>query len=88
MNLLTTCFNNLNKAVYGVAVFFMYCFNMINNFISRNTPPARLGKQPSFKEQYEVELIFLAGICVIVGLFLFAFFVVGQMDPYTNGGLA
>ena len=49
--------------------------------------PARLHKKVSWKEKYEVELIFAAGIGVIILLFLFAFLVVGQMDPYYNGGL-
>ena len=51
--------------------------------------PARLGKvkEVSWREKYEVELILASGIMVIILLFLFAFLVVGQMDPYYNGGL-
>ena len=48
--------------------------------------PVRLHKQ-SFREKYEAELILCAGAMVIILLFLFAFLVVGPMDPYTNGGL-
>lgn len=49
--------------------------------------PARLHKKVSWKEKYEVEIIFAKGIILIILLFLFAFYVVGPMDPYTNGGL-
>lgn len=49
--------------------------------------PARRHKKVSWREEYEVELIFAAGIGVIILLFLFAFLIVGQMDPYYNGGL-
>lgn len=49
--------------------------------------PVRLHKKVSWREKYEVEIIFAKGIILIILLFLFAFFVVGPMDPYTNGGL-
>lgn len=49
--------------------------------------PARLHKKVSWREKYEVEIIFAKGIILIILLFLFAFLVVGPMDPYTNGGL-
>lgn len=91
MNLLITCFNQLNNAIYGIAVFFMYCFNKIQQFIIGNTheEPVRLARVEniSWKEKYEAELILGAGIGVIILLFLFAFLVVGQMDPYNNGCL-
>lgn len=47
--------------------------------------PARLHKKVSWREKYEV--IFAKGIILIILLFLFAFCIVGQMDPYTNGCL-
>lgn len=47
--------------------------------------PVRLYPKQSFREKYEAELILCAGAMVII--FLFAFLVVGPMDPYTNGGL-
>lgn len=49
--------------------------------------PVRLHKKVSWREKYEAELILGAGAMVIILLFLFAFLVVGPMDPYTNGGL-
>ena len=49
--------------------------------------PARLHKKVSWREKYEVEIIFAKGILLIILLFLFAFYVVGPMDPYTNGCL-
>lgn len=49
--------------------------------------PVRLHKKVSWREKYEVEIIFAKGIILIIVLFLFAFLVVGPMDPYTNGGL-
>lgn len=49
--------------------------------------PARLHKKVSWREKYEVEIIFAKGILLIILLFLFAFLVVGPMDPYTNGCL-
>lgn len=49
--------------------------------------PVRLHKKVSWREKYEAELILCAGAMVIILLFLFAFYVVGPMDPYTNGGL-
>lgn len=49
--------------------------------------PVRLHKKVSWREKYEVEIIFAKGIILIILLFLFAFLVVGPMDPYTNGGL-
>lgn len=53
----------------------------------RRETPARLEPKMSLRETYEVELIFLAGVGVIILLFLFAFMFVGQMDPIHNGGL-
>ena len=81
-------FNNLNKAFYGATICFMFLYNKINS-LGNNNEPARLNKieELSWREKYEVELIFAMGIGVIVLLFLFAFLVVGQMDPYYNGGL-
>ena len=38
-------------------------------------------------EKYEVEIIFAKGIILIILLFIFAFCIVGQMDPYNNGCL-
>lgn len=49
--------------------------------------PVRLHKKVSWREKYEVEIIFAKGIILIILLFIFAFLVVGPMDPYTNGGL-
>lgn len=49
--------------------------------------PVRLHKKGSWREKYEVEIIFAKGIILIILLFLFAFYVVGPMDPYTNGCL-
>ena len=49
--------------------------------------PARLHKKVSWREKYEVEIIFAKGILLIILLFLFAFCIVGPMDPYTNGCL-
>lgn len=49
--------------------------------------PARLHKKVSWREKYEVEIIFAKGIILIILLFLFAFYVVGPMDPYNNGCL-
>lgn len=49
--------------------------------------PVRLHKKVSWREKYEAELILGAGAMGIILLFLFAFLVVGHMDPYTNGGL-
>ena len=49
--------------------------------------PARLHKKVSWREKYEVEIIFAKGILLIILLFIFAFLVVGPMDPYYNGGL-
>lgn len=48
--------------------------------------PVRLHKK-SWREKYEVEIIFAKGIILIILLFIFAFCIVGQMDPYTNGCL-
>lgn len=55
--------------------------------VDHKPTPARLHKKQSFREKYEGELILAAGAGVIIVLFLFAFYVVGPMDPYTNGGL-
>lgn len=49
--------------------------------------PARLHKKVSWREKYEVEIIFAKGIFLIILLFIFAFLVVGPRDPYTNGCL-
>lgn len=49
--------------------------------------PARLHKKVSWREKYEVEIIFAKGIILIILLFIFAFCIVGQMDSYTNGCL-
>ena len=49
--------------------------------------PASLHKKVSWREKYEAELILGAGAMVIILLFLFAFLVVGPMDPYTKGCL-
>lgn len=57
------------------------------NFLKKNKP-ADLYPHKSFTEKYEAELILLAGACIILLVLIFAFFVVGQMDPYTNGVLA
>lgn len=46
--------------------------------------PVRLHKKVSWREKYEVEIIFAKGIIL---LFIFAFCIVGQMDPYNNGCL-
>lgn len=56
------------------------------SFFGGKSSPVRLYPQ-SFREKYEAELILGAGAMVIILLFLFAFLVVGPMDPYTNGGL-
>ena len=49
--------------------------------------PVRLHKKVSWREKYEVEIIFAKGIIFIILLFIFAFCIVGQMDLYTNGCL-
>lgn len=49
--------------------------------------PVRLHKKSVLERKYEVEIIFAKGILLIILLFIFAFCIVGQMDPYTNGGL-
>lgn len=43
--------------------------------------PVRLHKKVSWREKYEVEIIFAKGIILIILLFIFAFCIVGQMDP-------
>lgn len=89
MTLLINCLNNINKAIYGVIILLIHCFNKVNNFILGKTTPARLGpiENLTFREKYEAELILLSGVGVIILLFIFAFCIVGQMDPYTNGCL-
>ena len=44
--------------------------------------PVRLHKKVSWREKYEVEIIFAKGIILIILLCI-----VGQMDPYNNGCL-
>lgn len=56
------------------------------SFFGGKSSPVRLYPKQSFRK-YEAELILGAGAMVIILLFLFAFLVVGPMDPYTNGGL-
>lgn len=55
--------------------------------VNHKPTPVRLHKKVSWKEKYEVEIIFAKGIILIILLFIFAFCIVGQMDPYTNGCL-
>lgn len=55
--------------------------------VNHKPTPARLHKKVSWREKYEVEIIFAKGIFLIILLFIFAFCIVGQMDPYTNGCL-
>lgn len=52
--------------------------------------PVRLHKKVSWREKYEVEIIAkgIILIILIILLFIFAFCIVGQMDPYNNGCLA
>lgn len=57
------------------------------SFFRGKSSPVRSYPKQSFREKYEAELILGAGAMVIILLFLFAFLVVGPMDPYTNGGL-
>lgn len=57
------------------------------SFFGGKSSPVRLYPKQSFREKYEAELILCGGAMVIILLFLFAFLVVGRMDPYTNGGL-
>lgn len=61
--------------------------SLLSFFGGHKSSPVRLYPKQSFREKYEAELILGAGAMVIILLFLFAFFVVGPMDPYTNGGL-
>ena len=49
--------------------------------------PVRLERKLPFKEKYEVELLVMKGVIFMTILVLFAFLVVGRMDPYYNGGL-
>ena len=58
------------------------------SFFEGKSSPVRLYPKQSFREKYEAELILCAGAMVIILLFIFAFCIVGQMDPYTNGCLA
>lgn len=57
------------------------------SFFGGKSSPVRSYPKQSFREKYEAELILGAGAMVIILLFLFAFYVVGPMDPYTNGCL-
>lgn len=61
--------------------------NPFTPFFGGKSSPVRLYPKQSFREKYEAELILCAGAMVIILLFLFAFLVVGPMNPYTNGGL-
>lgn len=53
----------------------------------RKPTPARLEPKVPFRKKYEIELLLLKGVVFMIAMFIFAFLVVGQMDPYTNGGL-
>lgn len=57
--------------------------SLLSFFGGHKSSPVRLYPKQSFREKYEL----CAGAMVIILLFLFAFYVVGPMDPYTNGGL-
>lgn len=57
------------------------------SFFGGKSSPVRSYPKQSFREKYEAELILGAGAMVIILLFLFAFLVVGPMDPYNNGCL-
>lgn len=61
--------------------------SLLSFFGGYKSSPVRLYPKQSFREKYEAELILGAGAMVIILLFLFAFLVVGPMDPYTNGCL-
>lgn len=61
--------------------------SLLSFFGGHKSSPVRWYPKQSFREKYEVEIIFAKGILLIILLFLFAFLVVGPMDPYTNGGL-
>lgn len=60
--------------------------SLLSFFGGHKSSPVRLYPK-QFREKYEAELILGAGAMVIILLFIFAFLVVGPMDPYTNGGL-
>lgn len=60
--------------------------SLLSFFGGHKSSPVRLYPKQSFREKYEAELLG-AGAMVIILLFIFAFLVVGPMDPYTNGGL-
>lgn len=49
--------------------------------------PVRLHKKVSWREKYEEELEIIFAKILIILLFIFAFCIVGQMDPYNNGCL-
>ena len=53
----------------------------------REPTPVRLYKKQTFREKHEEDIIITLGILLIIFLFFFAFFVIGPMDPYYNGGL-
>lgn len=78
--------HNLNKIFYGIAICSMFCFNKINHIINTRDTPVRLEKveDVSWREKYEVELIFAAGIGLIIILFLIAFSI-GASNPTIKG---
>lgn len=55
--------------------------------VDHKPTPARLHKNSLLKKSTKGELILAAGAGVIILLFIFAFCIVGQMDPYNNGCL-
>ncbi len=61
--------------------------SLLSFFGGHKSSPVRLYPKQSFREKYEAELILGAGAMVIILLFIFAFCIVGQMDPYNNGCL-
>ena len=61
--------------------------SLLSFFGGHKSSPVRLYPKQSFREKYEVEIIFAKGIILIILLFIFAFCIVGQMDPYNNGCL-
>lgn len=61
--------------------------SLLSFFGGHKSSPVRLYPKQSFREKYEAELILCSGAMGIILLFLFAFYVVGPMDPYYNGCL-
>ena len=59
--------------------------SFFNTILNRKPAPARLYPRMSWKETHELELIFIAGLGVIVLLFIVAFMFVGQMAPTMEG---